>query len=175
MELVCYKILEYLYIGSNTILEENPDNISFHFLVNCTVDIPFPKNAVYPMQMRIPIENTIEDSFKFYNMIIYTKVLEKIAKCIHDKKNVFVYSSNKLERPFSLLSCFLIKYFKLTPTDAMKFIQNKYDTEILENNHFKSTINCYYCICKQTNKNNNIDKNEKIEENNNKILIPKLL
>jgi len=168
--------LEYLYIGSNTILEENPDNIPFYFIVNCTVDIPFPKNILYPMQLRIPVEETIEDSVKMYNMIIYTKVLEKIGKCIHEKKNVLVYSSNKIERSVSLVACFLIKYFKLTPTDVMNFLQNKYETEIeiIENNPFVNTIhNYYYYITTQKMKTKN--ENEKIEDNKNKILIPKLL
>jgi len=156
------KIFEYLYIGSNTILEDISNDIPIYFIVNCSVDIPLPKNAICPMQIRIPIENTLEDCLKFYNMIIYTKILEKIWRCIHEKKNVFVYGSNKLERPCTLIACLLIKYFRLTPKDSMSFIQNNCET--FENNHFINTIRFYYSRCKQKNQKIEEAKNQKIEE-----------
>ena len=51
-------ILQHLYIGEKEELEKVKD---VHLLINCTVDIPFPKYPVYPIQLRIPIEEDKND------------------------------------------------------------------------------------------------------------------
>ena len=80
-------VLQYLFVGSSDILNTETE-IPFHFIVNCTVDIPFPK---YPIekQLRIPIEDTEEDNVKFLEMIMYTNVFEKIHTCLLEKKKGF--------------------------------------------------------------------------------------
>ena len=55
-------ILQHLYLGTEK--EVNEVN-NIHLLINCSIDIPFPKNRIYPMQIRIPVEEHENDSIKF--------------------------------------------------------------------------------------------------------------
>ena len=75
MEKYTTDILQYLYLGTE---EEIVDVKNIHLLINCSVDIPFPKNRIYPMQIRIPVEEDENDSIKLLEMILYTKTIEKI-------------------------------------------------------------------------------------------------
>jgi hypothetical protein len=136
------RIVPYLFVGS----KDDFINTSFDFIVNCTVNIPFPKYDTY-VKLRIPIEEDIKDITKFVEMIIYTNVLEKIYKFICSKQNVFVYSNTGTNRSCVLISCFLIKYMHMTPNQAIQYICKNIKNAFLlenENNCILDTIFLYY-------------------------------
>jgi len=138
------KIIPYLYVGSkDDLYESNTD--SFDFIVNCTVNIPFPKYYT-KLKLRIPIEEETTDIQKFIEMILYTNVLEKILKTISSKKNVLVYSNTGNNRACIVIACFLIKYMKIIPNQAIHYIcQNRKDAfQQQENNLMINTIFYYY-------------------------------
>jgi hypothetical protein len=167
------EILQYLYIGSKEKLEEVTD---IHLLINCTVDIPFPTYPVYPMKLRIPIEEEKTEDIKFLEMILYTNVIDKIYKCICNRQTVFIYNDD--QRSCSLVACFLEKYMCMKPTPAIRFINKKIvrknnDKEEKENdenkNIFNNTLVYYYHylqICKKEKQKQK--QNQKIDENKKK-------
>ena len=132
-------ILQHLFIGSEKELEKVND---VHLLINCTVDIPFPKYPVYPIQLRIPIAEDKTDDIKFLEMIIYTKVIEKIYKCICNRQTVFIYGYD--QRSFSLVACFLQKYLVLKPNQAIQFVYKKIKWENEIKYIFNDTLVYYY-------------------------------
>jgi hypothetical protein len=162
------EILQYLYIGSKEKLEEVTD---IHLLINCTVDIPFPTYPVYPMKLRIPIEEEKTDVIKFLEMILYTNVIDKIYKCICNRQTVFIYNDD--QRSCSLVACFLEKYMCMKPTPAIQFIHNKIARKNQEeekdknNNIFNNTLVYYYHYL-QICKNEKQKQNQKIDEKENK-------
>jgi len=161
-------ILEYLFIGSKDTLEEIskyiPIHNPFHFIVNCTVNIPFPKYPM-PLQLRIPVEDDIEDNIKFIEMMVYTNVLEKMYKCICQQQNVLVYSNYGQQRACALVACFLIKYLNLKPIQSIRLVSSKRKDAFQLDNRFENTIYFYYeylqleKVNKQTN-----NKCQKIDE-----------
>ena len=162
------EILQHLYIGSKDKLEEVKD---IHLLINCTVDIPFPKYPVYPIQLRIPIAEDKKEDIKFLEMILYTRVIEKIYKCIYNRQNVFIYNYDS--RACSLVSCFLIKYMFIKPTPAIQFVYKKMtrkNEHDVKSNIFNNTLVYYYHylqMYKNERKNQKIDETEKKNTNTN--------
>jgi hypothetical protein len=161
-------ILEYLFIGSKDTLEDISKYVPFHFIVNCTVNIPFPKYPM-PLQLRIPVEDDIEDNIKFIEMMVYTNVLEKMYKCICQQQNVLVYSNYGQQRSCALVACFLIKYLKLRPRQAIRFVSSKRKNAFqsdIPNNRFENTIHFYYeyLQLKKENKQTNNNNCQKIDE-----------
>ena len=170
-------ILDNLFIGSKDALDEHSNNEDnpFHFIVNCTVNIPFPKYSM-PLQLRIPIDDDTDDSIKFLEMMVYTNVLEKIYKCICQKQKVLVYSNFGQQRSCALAACFLIKYLKIKPIQAIKYVCSKRKEAFLSDNHFEHTIHFYYEYLKLEKENRLLNRNnkffQKIDENKKKDVQP---
>lgn len=139
MEKEATAIIPNLYIGDKEELKKVND---VHLLINCTVDIPFPKYSPYSILLRIPIEEERKDNIKFLEMIIYTKVIEKIYKCICNRQTVFIYGYD--QRSFSLIGCFLQKYLILKPNQAIQFVYKKMKCEYENENIFNNTLVYYY-------------------------------
>lgn len=166
-------VLQYLYVGSKDALPLETSIPSFQFIVNCTVDIPFSK---YPTeeQLRIPIEDNEDDNLKFLEMIFYTNACEKIHSCICRKKNVLVYCDSGNQRSCSLVVCFLIKYLKILPYQAINLVCNTRISAFNDGNRFINAMEYYYQLNNNKVKKNKVQKqkvqtknveNQKIDEN----------
>jgi hypothetical protein len=147
-----HEILEYIYIGSSDTLE---NNTKFQFIVNCSVNVSFPNNISDIKRMRIPVEDDPRDAIKFVEMIVYTKVLEKILDCILKKENVFIYSG---QRAYILVACFLLKYYHIAPKEAMEYISKKRDIPFVEKECFHNTLNIFYQYLKYRKDTQKIDE-----------------
>lgn len=179
-------IMPYLYIGSKEALDINAeyfpvDTGSFYFIVNCTVNIPFPK---YPTEekLRIPVEDDERDNAKMLEMMLYTNVFEKIYICIHNKQNVLIYSEYGQQRACALAACFLIRYLHMNPNRAVRFIMEKRINAFKDKNRFINTIDYYYYYYLQFEKGNKTQnqnqnqiqkQNQKIDKTKTERLIPR--
>ena len=152
-------ILQHLYLGT----EEEIDEVNnIHLVINCSIDIPFPKYRIYPMQIRIPVEEDEKDSIKLLEMILSTRTIEKIYHCLCNKQIVYIFSSG-IQRSSAVITCFILKYMLMKPVPAIRYLCNKIN--ITEYDYiFTDTIHYYYhylAIMKEKNK--SID-NQKIDE-----------
>jgi protein-tyrosine phosphatase len=135
-----------------------------------------------PLQLRIPIEDDMEDTIKFIEMIVYTNALEKIYKCMCQNHKVLVYSNFGQQRSCALVACFLIKYLRMKPVQAIKFVCNKRKQAFLSSgindNHFEHTIHFYYEYLQLEKENRFSNKNkkdfQKIDENKKKTQGPRI-
>jgi hypothetical protein len=87
----CDRILDHLYVGSEEALNSK---IKFDMLVNCTVDLEFPKFTNANSNIRIPVEDSPWDCDNFIPFIKHSKVLDKIRQKLLDHHNVLVYCSD---------------------------------------------------------------------------------
>lgn len=165
-------ILTHLYVGSKDVFTEH---FPFYFIVNCTVNIPFPK---YPIekQLRIPIEDDECDNIKMLEMMLYTNVLEKIYKCVCNKQNVLIYSEHGNQRSCALAACFLIRYLHMTPIRAICFVTDKRKNAFESENRFMNTIEYfyYYLQYEKGNKKNDEIQKQKIDIIKNKRIHPRI-
>jgi hypothetical protein len=158
------EILKNVYLGSSHMLEiRHP----FRLIVNCSVDIPFPNYISDNQKIRIPIEDDLRDTVKFVEMIVYTRVLEKIHNCILNNDSVFIYSG---QRSYIVFACFLIKYYHISPRDAMKYIIQKMETYmnmiIVEEKSFSCTLTIFYHYLKHKKKEKDCQKIDEIKTKN---------
>jgi hypothetical protein len=138
-----HEIIKHLFLG-NTI----PTREFFHTIVNCTHEIPFSNFC--NIRIRIPVNDDIDDCSKFIQILSQTNVLQKIYNCISSGKNVLVHCSGDYEnqRSFTIIVCYLIKYYRFTPIQAVNYIFESGDISF-ENIRFMKAIIAYYYICKR--------------------------
>ena len=137
----CDEVIEYLYIGNRKTVETNANQ--FDFIVNCTPDIQYNHNNY----IRISIKDDPTECNKLLELIKQTNVLEKIHEHITTNKKVLVHCGSGMQRSCTVVACYLIKYYKLLPEDAIEYIKNKRRIAFFGQVNFLSTINMFYnCI-----------------------------
>ena len=145
------EIIENLYIGNDRSVKDFPEN-KMTLVVNCTKNIRYP--PISPKKIRLPVDDTPEESINLYNYINDTQVLEEIHKCLLSNKCVLVHCKMGIQRSCAVVACYLIKYHRLTPYQSVFFIKKKrpiafhYDTvnfmKTLEMIHRDKYSNSYY-------------------------------
>ena len=95
--------------------------LTFELIVNCTHGIDFPPDC--PECIRLPVNDSPDDSEKLYELIIESNVLYRIHKTILKKNPVFVHCVAGMQRSCAVVACYLIKYHSMTPDNAVEFIK----------------------------------------------------
>jgi protein-tyrosine phosphatase len=141
MDQYFHKIVNYLYLGNSRSLEYH----NFDMIVNCTKenDIPFPIHY-NPLCIRIPIKDEPSEYNKLLTLLNNTNVLEEIHKNIENKKEVLVHCFMGQQRSCAVVACYLIKYYNLTPQEAIDFIKLKRPIAFFGNVNFLQTIEFFY-------------------------------
>ena len=134
------EITDYLYLGSRKALQNCGDE--FSMIVNCTRDIGFPKNC--EKCIRIPIDDDPYSNNKILKYMEETNVLEKMRECIVNKEPVLVHCFAGMQRSCTIVACYLIKYCKLSPKEAILYIQKKRPNAFFGEIHFLSVINNFH-------------------------------
>lgn len=137
----CDRILDHLYVGTEEALNSK---IKFDMLVNCTVDLEFPKYTNVNSNIRIPIEDSPYDCDNFIPFIKHSKVLDKIRQKIIDYHNVLVYCSDGNQRACSLIACYIIKFLRLPPSLAISFIKTRRPSAFYGDHYLLSSIEYFY-------------------------------
>lgn len=52
-----------------------------------------------------------------------TNILVKIHCCIQEKQNVLVHCDTGIQTSATVFACYITKYYKMTPEEAIQFIQ----------------------------------------------------
>ena len=117
-----HQILDDLYLGNANSLETR----RFDMIVNCTkeYEIPFP-TKYQPICIRISINDDPSESSKLLSFMKDTNVLEQIHNQLQTKNTVLVHCSRGQQRSCAVVSCYLIRYHKMTAVEAIDFIKSK--------------------------------------------------
>lgn len=135
------KIAENLYIGNRHALESYNQ---FELIVNCTkeTDVKFPPNCT--KCVRIPIDDTPDESEHLLQQIENTNILQKIHTKILNKKPVLVHCSAGRQRSCAVVACYLIQYHDMTPIQTIDYIKSKRPEAFFGSVNFANTINKFY-------------------------------
>jgi protein-tyrosine phosphatase len=133
------EIVNNLYLGSAAAL---CDNQKFSRIINCTVDIRFPKH--HSDCIRIPVEDDPMESKQLLWHMEETYILEKIHDTIRGGKAVLVHCYAGTQRSCAVVACYLIRYHGMKPMDAITYISTKRPEAFEEGVHFLHTILRFY-------------------------------
>lgn len=131
-------IIDYLYIGNKKAADYNS---KYSLIVNCTLDIPFQNNV---NSIRIPVKDDPLECNKFIQYLNETNVLEKINNHLLNKQHVLVHCSQGSQRSCALVACYMIKYYNLTPKEAITFIKDCRPIAFFGQVNFINAINNFY-------------------------------
>jgi len=140
------KIAEYLYLGNIHSLD---DADKFYFIVNCTNHIKITRKCKTGIDdcmdtIRIPVDDHPTECERMLKYIESTRVLEKIHECRMKSKPVLVHCHAGIQRSAAIIACYIIKYYKMTPKEAIHFIQTKRPIAFLQQANFMEVIQYVY-------------------------------
>lgn len=133
------QISTFLYLGNIASLK---DQDKFHLIVNCTKHIPLATKC--PERIRIPVD---DDPTECDNMISYingTNVLETIHNCRMKSQPVLIHCHAGMQRSAAVLACYLIRFYKMTPEETIRFIKSKRPIAFYPEANFIKVINDEY-------------------------------
>ena len=119
-EAAYHEIIDYLYIGSARALESSDQ---FSMIVNCTIDIPFPKNCANCI--RIPVHDDPAECARLITLVNSTQVLAKMHESILEKRPVLVHCFAGQQRSCAIVALYLITYYHMTPDQTIAHIKRK--------------------------------------------------
>jgi protein tyrosine/serine phosphatase len=135
------KITNYLYLGN---IDSLKDQDKFHLIVNCTKHIPIATKCKETIRIAVDDHPT-----ECENMIKYmkkTNVLEKIHNCRMNQQPVLIHCHAGMQRSAGVLACYLIRFYKMTPDEAIRFIKSKRPIAFYPQANFMKVIQDEYQI-----------------------------
>ena len=132
------EILPNLYVGGVKAL----DNRSFDMIVNLIKQTPLSDKTIPSCKsfIRIPINDSPDDSDLLLLLINETQVLEHIHKSLSSGETVLVHCFAGMSRSATIVACYLIKYTNMSLLNAIEFIKTKRPIVFMGGIHFSSVL-----------------------------------
>lgn len=140
------EIIHNLYIGNRYSLDYASQ---FAFIVNCTKpeQVPIIDES---KTVRLPIDDIPEESDHLTRLIRENNILEKIHQYLHPSSvtsngnKVLVHCNAGRQRSCATVACYLIKYYNMTPIQAVQYIKSKRKEAFFGYVNFYNTLNTMY-------------------------------
>ena len=138
------QIDDFLFLGNRHAL--NSASI-FSLIVNCSreEDVAFPPDCRYCV--RISVADSPDESGKLFDLILETKILEKIHNNVLQKQPVLVHCSAGQQRSCAVVACYLMKYHSMNPSQAVEYIRSKRPVAFFWMVNFSKTLEDFYRLC----------------------------
>ena len=124
--MAAHEIVPYLYLGDINASKSRRffDEKRIKALINCSKDIPVTYSNV--QHMRVPVNDTLKTA-DTECMIKYlpTAVAFVFKSVFIDKKPILVHCYAGMQRSACVVVCFLMKYYNMTPLDAINYVLSK--------------------------------------------------
>lgn len=124
----------------------------FDLIVNCTRDIPFPKEDPrdphhrHPECIRIAVNDNPDEWANMVNEITMTNVLERIHRYVEQDKRILVHCYAGIQRSCAVVACYLVQYYEVTPRVAMDHIIKYRPTAFFGGANFLQAIQRQYTM-----------------------------
>jgi len=124
----------------------------FDLIVNCTRDIPFPKEDPpdphhrHPECIRIAVHDDPDEWANMVNEITMTNVLERIHRYAEQGKRILVHCFAGMQRSCAVVACYLVQYYEVTPRVAMDHIIKYRPTAFFGGPNFLQAIQRQYTM-----------------------------
>lgn len=135
---MCDEIINHLYVGGLNSFETKND---FSLIVNCTKNEKISEALDF---IRIPINDDPYESNKLLILINELSVIDIIHKTLLNNNDVLIHCSAGMQRSCAVCACYLIKYHKMKPIEAINYIKSKRPIAFFGNVNLLSTIERFY-------------------------------
>lgn len=113
----------------------------YDLIVNCTPDIPFP--IIHKSAIRIPVYDHPTFAEDMYMEIKKKNVLETIHSHLQRDNTVLVHCHAGMQRSCAVVACYLVKYHKYLPDQAINYIKERRPVAFLGGVNFRETIEAF--------------------------------
>ena len=141
------EIISNLYLGGVKALV-NTSNTSpkFSLIVNLIKQTYMSDNTVPECNkfIRLPVNDSPDECDKLLSLIYETQVLEHIHASLQENEPVLVHCFMGIQRSASLVACYLIKYYNMSPDDSIKYIKTKRPIAFFGGANFVNMIEKFY-------------------------------
>ena len=140
------EIVSNLYLGGIKAVE-NTNIIQFHMIVNLIKsslvnDKPNKNSEVY---IHLPVHDSPDECDTLLDLIYKTEVLEKMHTILtKTNKYVLIHCFAGMQRSCALVACYLIKYYTMTPEEAIEYIKTKIPIYFIGQVNFMKMITMFY-------------------------------
>jgi protein-tyrosine phosphatase len=135
------EIIPNLFVGNH----ESPNIYTWDLVVNCTTHIPMTE-AKGRTNERIPILDHPAEAVRLFRILVETNILEKIHTALTEKKRVLVHCHQGAQRSPSVVACYIMKYYRIPPQQAVEIIRGKRAISLQWLN-FKETLQKFWTHC----------------------------
>lgn len=118
-----YEIIPNIYLGT----EEAIWDACYGLIVQCT-NTKFPSftEDYYPLVVGVPIASVTTGSERLLHILTKTNTLRHVNTRVLNETSVLFYCSEDMLRSSVVLACYLMKYERLLPMQAIDLIKSKY-------------------------------------------------
>ena len=124
------EIIPNIYIGN--IYSSLYNSEDFDVIVNCSKNLPFPKNN--NIKIRVPIDDKYV--FKCNELLKYLDVIETIKEYYNDNKKILIHCQFGIQRSSTLTTIFLMKELGIDKEKAIDLVKSQRNISFFPYNNF---------------------------------------
>jgi protein-tyrosine phosphatase len=156
------EIVSHLYLGGVKALKDT-NVIQFHMIVNLIKSrlVNDKPNKNCEVFIHLPVDDSPDECHTLLDLIYKTEVLEKMHTILTTtNKYVLVHCFAGMQRSCALVACYLIKYYTMTPEEAIEYIKSERPIAFFGQVNFMKMITMFYQNLLQENNLQNVLQNE---------------
>ena len=139
-------IINNLYLGN---INKSMDidflkNNNIQAIINCTENEPFSDYFDNKSKLRIPINDSKDDENIDYFKSLIPESIKFINNCLNNDKRIYIHCYWGLMRSATIVACYLIKKYNLTPNDAIQVIKEQRPRALPSIYNFNEILNYVY-------------------------------
>ena len=140
------EIIPNLYLGGiKALLNTSNTSSKFSLIVNL-IKQTSNENLAHDCKkfIRLQVNDSPDECDKLLSLIYETQVLENIHASLQANEPVLVHCFMGIQRSASLVACYLIKYYNMSPSESIIYIKTKRPIAFFGGANFANMIEKFY-------------------------------
>lgn len=140
------EIIPNIYVGNyNSSKRKNLNNLKIDVVVNCSEFLPFYDNL--RINYRIPVTDDLTLNSNIILVRHIVRILPHLRKLQLNNKKILIHCRAGMQRSVTLMATYLMKYYKLSLTEAIQFLKTKRNQSFFMGPNFYITLKLFEKNC----------------------------
>jgi dual specificity MAP kinase phosphatase len=147
-------IIDNIYLGNyvDSSSEEFIKSANINVIINCTKDSLFYFNEhEVKYKYRIPVDDDRQENSLIIMFRYLSSIVDIIRFHVMRGDHIYVHCHAGMQRSACVVAAYLIRYYKMTPQEAVSFIRNKRPIAFTPFINFQQSLDNYYVKIKHEN------------------------